>query len=643
MENIQLYYPQFLFMFAVPLIWLMYLFLTKKHKSQAIFSEEVLKKIVNPSGGLSIKTRTVLTFISLFFAIIALARPVIPDGEIEIESKQVDVVFALDISKSMLAKDMYPNRLEFAKQKILTLIKNSKNNRIGVIAFANGSYIVSPLTFDKEAVKYLVHNLNTLNITEQGTSIKSLLASAKEFLRDHKEKILVIFTDGGDKDDYSEEIKIALDEEIKILVVGIGTEKGSPIETENGTFLKHNDSIVISKINENIKNLALATNGIFIKSTNSLEDINTVLAEVNSLTANETKKQTIPIFIELFYYPLSVSILFLIPIFFSFPRFGKKNRTYRMVSKNRMNHFIFLFFVIIFSASFNKLEAGFFDFLTIQDAEENYKNSNFEDSTKLYKELLRSNNSDEVKYNLANSFYKSQNYSSALKLYEELAKSKNKNIDFNQQVYHNLGNTQVAMNKLQESIESYKKSLEFKYSKTTDENLKWAEEQLKKQEQQEKNQEQNSNQNKNQDGEEKDKNQESQQDKNQDSENNENNKNQQNEDKVDKNDKKNSEDSDNKKNGESDSKNQPEKSNDNGDQKDKKEEEQKSKFTKTKEEQLSDKDLDQNTTMIQAQDPHISDREEEKLLELLQNLKANTKIYTIVPPQKEADLDVKPW
>jgi Ca-activated chloride channel family protein len=624
-------------MFLVPLLWLIYTLLTKKRIEQAIFSKEILEKLTKSSGGISLKTRTFLTLVSLFFMIIALSRPVLKNGEVEVESKSVDLVFAIDISKSMLAKDRFPNRLEFAKKKIVDIIANLKGNRVGVIAFANSGYTLSPLTFDRESVIYLVKNIDTEHISEQGTNIENMLQSANMFLRESKDKILIVFSDGGDSENYEKEIDYAKENDFKIFVVGVGSESGSPIEDGNGRYIKDNGNIVISKFNSEIKELAFSTGGFSIMSLNSEEDVNLILNEIEKLKSDEIKRDKVEIFEELFKYPLLIATLFLIPIFYSIPN----------IKLRKYSNLIILIFMISLLVQPKDLNASLFDWFYLDRANENMKNSQYLEAIKNYKELEES---DEVNFNIGNALYLSGDYNNSIERFKKVSG------DLKQNALYNIGNAEVQLGNLEKAKRSYEKALSYGEKPNIRENLEWVKRQLEKKREEEQNRDKKS-QNQNEDNQQKNG--------NQNSENNETDKNQKENENSEQNSSKKSSDQKDMKNSESkeDGSENRDTEKKNEDNSQKSEKSQKSEQINNSEKNSSRKDaissvqqnednlteeLELNSSAFTSSEENLKELqnlEEGKILELLNRTKGGTKIYQIELPNynNEENKNVKPW
>lgn len=213
---------------------------------------------------------------------LALSRPVIDEKEHSFKQEVASIVIAIDVSKSMLATDVYPNRLTFAKQKLLDIIEISKKNALAVILFAKYSYILSPVTQDFNSLKILVNNLNTQGDFENGSNIFSTLEATNKLLKDYENKNLILLTDGGNEQDYTKEIEYANKHNINIYTIAVATNKPTPIKLNDGNFMTKKDgSIVTVKLNEKIKNLSMKTNGGYIQYSNSNSDIKQIIADID--------------------------------------------------------------------------------------------------------------------------------------------------------------------------------------------------------------------------------------------------------------------------------------------------------------------------------------------------------------------------
>jgi len=629
-------HPEFLYYMLPPLFILFGLLLTQKEVQATYFSDEVMEKLRVSANTLTLKARNALFFLMGVLIVVALAGPVINNGKVEVKAKSSDIMIALDISDSMLGEDVYPNRLKLAKQKALELLKIAPDERIGVIAFAKNSYLVSPLSFDHSVVSFLLKQLNTDSITEKGTDFFSMLEVVNQSLKKESKKYLLILSDGGDSEDFSKEISYAKEHNITVFVLGIGTTKGAPIKKANGEFVKYKGEVIVSKLNENISEFATATGGVYIQNVNSNEDIKAMYKEIAAhAVKKELKSQEITKFIPLFYYPLGLALLLLLIATSS-------------MSKREVIHVPSLLLVSLLLGVTQNAEAGVLDFMKLDDAKKAYESGEYAKSKEIYSEYAKSTKNSEVNYNVGNSLYKEGKYKEAVNAYKKATfddttkRAKN---------FSNLGNAYVKSGEkdaLKKAIDSYEKSLKIQEDKETRENLeavkKYLEEQKKKEDKKKKDQK-----NKDKKNDKKDKS-----DKNKENQEKDKNK----KDKSDKKDKKSDEKSQDKKEKSDKSDKKGDKSQNKDDKKSeqqkKKEEQQKNKKEKSQEQKKKDaakeiKDEQEKDKKAQsAAQPKdmkdkMSDEEEKKWLKGL-NKRQSTFLYRLNKNNKyEENSDAKPW
>ncbi len=456
-------HPEFLYYMLIPLFVLFGFLLTQKEAQFHFFSDDVMDKLRVNSNMMTMKARNGLFLLIGFLIIVALSAPVINDGEVEVKAKSSDIIIALDISDSMLAEDVYPNRLKLAKQKAGELLKSDSKERIGIVAFAKNSYLVSPLSFDYSAVRFLLSSLNTDSITEKGTDIMSLLEVVADS-SEKKQKHLLVLSDGGDKSDLSDEIAYAKENDIVVFVLAIGTKKGSPIKLKNGEYIKYKGDIIVSKLNETISTLATSTGGVYIQSVNSDADIKTMLQEIKSKTdAKELKSQKVQKYIPLFYYPLGLALFILLIATSSM----SKRATVNLPS-------IFVIAVLFFASS--DLNAQLLDFMKLKDAKNAYQDGRYGEASSIYEIYSKESNSAQGFFNAGNAYYKDKKYDKAIESYE---KSVPESSEFLSKKYANMGNAYAMQNNLQKAKDFYEKSLKLQEDKQVRENLEEVKKALK--------------------------------------------------------------------------------------------------------------------------------------------------------------------
>ncbi|NVJ52882.1 MAG: VWA domain-containing protein [Campylobacteraceae bacterium] len=583
----QFLYPNVLFFMLIPIIILMFLITTNKDKFQKFFDKEALAKLSIKNRYMTKTTRNILFFMVLILMTFALARPVINEKEHKIDQETVSFVIALDVSKSMLATDIYPNRLSLGKKKILEIIDYAKQNSIAVVLFAKSSFILSPITKDYNSLKILVNRLDTGINFDNGSNIFSTLEVSKKLLKNVKDKNLILITDGGNKSDYEKEIEYAKENNIRIYTLGLATNKPTPIKLQDGNFLTKDDgSIVTVKLNEDIKNLSLNTDAGYIQYSNSNDDIKQLVDEIN--TSSKKQKQesrNFKTYTELFYYPLGLALFILLIAFSSRPKLSEIFR--------KDKHFAIIAFLLIFSNTSSK--ALEFDFQTINKANEHYQNKEFKQASKEFRKVAKT---PESHYNLGNALYKQGEYKKALMHYKNVVTS-NQELEYKK--LHNMGNSYVKLNELQNAKRVYEKALEIKNDKDTKENLEAVLKALE-------------NKNKN---------------KNQDKQNNKDNQNK------------------NEKNKSQDKKQKNKNSNENQD-KDKKSKDSKDSQEKNKDKnkQKNKKDKQENTSkqnQQQIKQNQLSDAEEKKWLKRLEQSKEVPVMLKKFDSKEQSDSNSTPW
>lgn len=264
---------------------------------------------------LSKKYKNITLVLSVIFLLITLYKPYYTKENKHFDTN-VKFIVALDISKSMLANDILPNRFEFAKRKIQTLLNHLEKEKISLMAFSNQAYLISPFSNNYEIIRFLLQNLELQNINQNGTEISKLLQASDQFFEKGAKKAILLLTDGGEQKDFSKEIAYAKQHNISLFIYDISTLQGSAVSIDGKLIKDTKGDIVISKRNEHIKNLALQTGGIYTPYSLSDSDLDPIIDKIQeNFDQNKILNSSINR-IELFYFPLLLSfILFLFSIF----------------------------------------------------------------------------------------------------------------------------------------------------------------------------------------------------------------------------------------------------------------------------------------------------------------------------------------
>ena len=259
-----------------------------------------------------------LAFASLVFA---LAKPQFGSKLTEVKRQGVEIMIALDVSNSMLAEDIQPNRLANAKRAISRLIDQLENDKIGLIVFAGDAYVQLPMTTDFGAAKLFLSSVNTEIVPRQGTSIGAAIdLAARSFSPEaEKSKAIIIITDGENHEEGAiESAQAAAEKGITVYTIGMGLPQGAPIPvlTPYGQkdFRKdHEGNIVVSKLNESmLQEIAMIGQGIYIRANNSRTGLDELFKEINQLEKQEIESRMYSEYEDQFQYPLALAVLLLL-------------------------------------------------------------------------------------------------------------------------------------------------------------------------------------------------------------------------------------------------------------------------------------------------------------------------------------------
>ncbi len=257
---------------------------------------------------------------AIAFLVLSVANPQVGTKMENVKREGVDVMILLDVSASMKAEDIKPNRLESAKQEISHLLDKLQNDRIGLIVFAGDSYLQLPLTVDYSAARLILSTIDVDAVPVPGTAIGSAIRLAmKSFVAgETKHKAIILITDGENhEDDAIAAAKDAAAQGIVIHTIGMGSPDGGPIPSYQNNqqvgFKRDQDgNTVITKLDEQaLREIAEAGNGIFIRATNLQNELETVFKAVQSMEKKQFGERVFTEYDDRFQYFLGLAILFL--------------------------------------------------------------------------------------------------------------------------------------------------------------------------------------------------------------------------------------------------------------------------------------------------------------------------------------------
>ncbi len=319
--------PDLLIVLAIIVVMGALLTLYRLHKTDAIvhlLSNAQSKKKLLLNYSYSIKViKSALFVLSILFLCIALLRPQWNEIESPIPHEGRDVLIALDISRSMLAQDVSPNRLEYAKEKIRKLLKRLKSERVGLMLFSGSTFLQCPLTEDKSAFLMFLNSVDVETISSGTTAFDQAIKEAIavfEKMPERKSKLLIIFTDGEDFSSNLASIKKrAASIGLHIITVGVGTAQGAPIPLydaqgkQNGHQLDAKNNVVISRMNEGILHrLAEDTGGLFVPISSDDGDIKAMNRFISSFEKERLADRQVKRYQEQYAWPLLISFFSLL-------------------------------------------------------------------------------------------------------------------------------------------------------------------------------------------------------------------------------------------------------------------------------------------------------------------------------------------
>jgi len=272
-----------------------------------------------------------LILLALTSLIFGIARPQFGSKLREIKREGVEIIIALDVSNSMMAEDIKPNRLERAKQAIAKMVDRLVNDKIGLIVFAGDAYIQIPITTDYVSAKLFLNTISTDIVPKQGTAIGSAIELGMKSFTQQEEtsKALIIITDGENhEDDAMEVARTAVEKGVRVHTIGIGLPKGAPIPVYNGgqkNYLRDNSGeTVISKLDEDmLRKIAVAGEGVYIRSTDTRVGLDKLFDEINKMEKQEMEAKVYSDYDERFQYVFAIALFFLLLEFFILERKNK--------------------------------------------------------------------------------------------------------------------------------------------------------------------------------------------------------------------------------------------------------------------------------------------------------------------------------
>ena len=316
---------------AIPVLVALHIWITRRKRQQLqLFGDPELMVELMPNASRirpHVKFALMLTALSLL--IIGIARPQYGTKEQTVKRQGIDVMIALDISNSMLAEDVAPNRLERAKQMLSKLVDQMVDDKLGLVVFAGDAFTQIPITCDYVSAKMYLQSITPDIIPAQGTAIgKAITTCVSSFGTEDTEKsrAIILITDGENHEDNAQEAaKMAKEKGIHVFVVGIGKPEGSPIPDGRGGFKKDRQgTVVVSRLSEDMcQEVAAAGGGMYVRADNSNTATRALEKEIDKLGKQEIETKVYSDYNEQYQSFIFIALLLLVIDFFIFSRKNK--------------------------------------------------------------------------------------------------------------------------------------------------------------------------------------------------------------------------------------------------------------------------------------------------------------------------------
>ncbi len=455
-------HPDFLYLlFLLPALVAFYVY-------AMIVKKKAIKKYGNPTllvelmPEVSTKRQHLkfwLLFGAITMVIFIIAGPQFGSKLETVKRQGVEIMVCLDVSNSMLAEDVSPNRLDKAKQMLSRLTDGFTNDKVGLIVFAGDAFTQLPITSDYISAKMFLSSINPSMVSTQGTAIGAAInLAARSFTPDETtDKAIILITDGENhEDDAIGAAKAAAEKGIHVNIVGMGDPKGSPIPIQgSNNYMKDKDgNVVITKLNEQMgQEIAAAGNGMYVRADNTNSALKALQKEIEKMNKTELDSKVYSEYDEQFQIFAWIALFLLIADFMTLDR---KNRIFRKVKL-----FSLILFLCAGTVSAQKAERK-----NVREGNKLYESEKYTESEIAYRKSLEVNpRSTEGTYNLGNSLYKQGKFPEAAEQYQLIAGQGEKMVATPEgkarlsEVYHNMGNIFMQNKDYGKAVEVYKQSL----------------------------------------------------------------------------------------------------------------------------------------------------------------------------------------
>jgi len=345
MESFRFAHPEYFYFLLVIPVFTVFFIISRinRHRSLRLFGDHALIEQLMPSVSTA---RPIIKFIlwmlALGFIIASLAQPQFGSKLLTSKRKGVELIIALDVSNSMMAEDIKPNRLERAKRAIAKLTERLRDDKLGLIVFAGQAYVQLPITTDYVSAKLFLDAINTSIVPVQGTAIGAAINMATKSFSPNfvGSKAIIVITDGENhEDDAVGAAKEAQDKKIIVHTIGMGLPQGAPIPMGTGSsdFLKDREgNVVVTKLDENmLTQIATAGGGTYIRANNAEVGLNNLFNEIEKMQKTEMDSRQYSEYNDQFPLFLSLALAMILLDFMILDRKNKWLRNFRLFGNQK--------------------------------------------------------------------------------------------------------------------------------------------------------------------------------------------------------------------------------------------------------------------------------------------------------------------
>lgn len=335
-------HPEYLYLLVlVPVIFGIYLYgIYRKRKNLNRYGDPMVMESLMPDvSRYKPRVKFYIQLLAIAVLVFVIAGPQFGSKLETVKKQGVEIMIALDVSNSMLAKDVSPNRLEKSKQILSKLIDDLSNDKVGLIVFAGDAYTQLPITSDYISAKMFLSSINPKMVSAQGTAIGSAIQLAMRSFSPNQEsdKAIIVITDGENHEgDAVQQATLAAEKGIKVDVIGLGTPQGVPIplgENNNDFRKDQQGNVVISKLNEEMaRQIAEAGKGIYVRADNTNGALRALLNEVKKMNKSEVESKVYSEYDEQFQVLLWIVLALLLADIFILDRKNSLMRKYNFFS-----------------------------------------------------------------------------------------------------------------------------------------------------------------------------------------------------------------------------------------------------------------------------------------------------------------------